>query len=194
MIGASRIVLGLIFVTFGINGFYPLIAVPEFHPFMAILVTSGYIYVIKVVEVAAGLLLLSDRFVPLGLILLGPDIANILVYHALLDHRNWPIAVLNLTLFFILMWGYREYFVPCALWNGPIAPSVTVEIPVDDGQRRVDEIHGFLALAGDPNVRELEPDHVAPTPNRPAAVGSVGDRPRPLAAGGLARSRVPRRA
>jgi len=62
MIGASRIGLGLIFVTFGRNGFYPLIEVPELHPFMAILVTSGYIYFIKVVEVAGGLLQLSGCF------------------------------------------------------------------------------------------------------------------------------------
>jgi putative oxidoreductase len=57
-----------------------------------------------------GGLLLSNRFVPLGLVLLGPDILNILAYHILLDHRNWTIAVLNLVLFLILVWSYREYF------------------------------------------------------------------------------------
>jgi hypothetical protein len=110
MVQASRIVLGLIFVTFGLNGFYTVIPVPAFHPFMAILVASGYIYVIKTLEVTAGLLLLWNRFVPLALILLGPDIANILVYHALLDQRHWPIAVVNLVLFLVLVWDYRQYF------------------------------------------------------------------------------------
>lgn len=95
--------LGLIFVMFGLNGFYTFIPVPEFHPFTAILVTSGYIYVIKVIEVTGGLLLLRNRFVPLALVPLGPDIANILMYHALLDRRNWPIAVINLVLFLFLM-------------------------------------------------------------------------------------------
>jgi putative oxidoreductase len=123
MISASRIVLGLIFVTFGLNGFYPLIAVPEFHPFMAILVTSGYVYVIKMVEVAGGTLLLLNRFVPLALILLGPDIANILVYHALLDPRNWPIAVVNLALFLMLVLGYREYFASVLVKNAVSATS-----------------------------------------------------------------------
>jgi putative oxidoreductase len=110
MIHASRIVLGLIFVTFGLNGFYTLIPVPAFHPFMAILVGSGYIYLIKTLEVTGGLLLLWNRFVPLALMLLGPDIANILVYHALLDHRNWPIAVVNMVLLLVLVWDYRQYF------------------------------------------------------------------------------------
>jgi hypothetical protein len=86
------------------------IPVPEFHPFVSILVSSGYIYLIKTVEVVGGVLLLSNRFVPLGLVLLGPDILNILAYHILLDHRNWPIAVVNLVLFLILVWSYREYF------------------------------------------------------------------------------------
>jgi uncharacterized membrane protein YphA (DoxX/SURF4 family) len=106
----ARILLGLIFLIFGLNGFFLFIPVPEFHPFVSILVSSRYIYLIKTVEVVGGVFLLSNRFVPLGLVLLGPDILNILAYHILLDHRNWPIAVVNLVLFLILVWGYREYF------------------------------------------------------------------------------------
>jgi putative oxidoreductase len=106
----ARILLGLIFLVFGLNGFFLFIPVPEFHPFVSILVSSGYIYLIKTVEVVGGVLLLSNRFVPLGLVLLGPDILNILAYHILLDHRNWPIAMVNLVLFLILVWSYREYF------------------------------------------------------------------------------------
>jgi putative oxidoreductase len=106
----ARILLGLIFLVFGLNGFFLFIPVPEFHPFVSILVSSGYIYLIKTVEVAGGILLLSNRFVPLGLVLLGPGILNILAYHILLDHRNWPIAVVNLVLFLILVWGFWKYF------------------------------------------------------------------------------------
>jgi len=117
MIHAARIVLGLIFVTFGLNGFYTFIPVPEFHPFMAILVSSGYIYAIKTIEVIAGSLLLSNRFVPCALVLLGPDIVNILLYHLLLDHRNWPIAAVNLVLLLVLILGYREYLASIMVRN-----------------------------------------------------------------------------
>ena len=108
----ARILLGLIFLVFGVNGFFRFIPVPTFHPFVAILVASGYIYLIKTIEVAGGLLLLVNRFVPLALLLLGPDIVNILAYHLLLDPRNWPIAVINLGLFGIVLWGYWPYFKP----------------------------------------------------------------------------------
>ncbi len=112
LIHIARILLGLIFLVFGLNGFFLFIPVPEFHPFVSILVSSGYIYLIKTVEVVGGALLLSNRFIPLALVLLGPDILNILAYHILLDHRNWPIAIINLALFLVLVWGYRQYFKP----------------------------------------------------------------------------------
>jgi putative oxidoreductase len=105
-----RVLLGLIFFVFGLNGFFLFIPIPEFHPFMSILVTSGYIYLIKMFEVIGGALLLSNRFVPLGLILLGPSVVNILAYHLLLDHRNWPIGIINGLLFLFLLLAYRKYF------------------------------------------------------------------------------------
>ncbi|MEX2574702.1 MAG: DoxX family membrane protein [Balneolaceae bacterium] len=67
LIHIVRIVLGIIFLVFGLNGFYTFIPVPEFHPFMEILVTSGFIYLVKTAEVTGGLMLLSNRFVPLAL-------------------------------------------------------------------------------------------------------------------------------
>lgn len=102
--------LGLIFLIFGLNGFYTFIPVPEFHPFMEILVSSGYIYLIKVVEVAGGLLLLFNKYIPLALIALGADIINITAYHILLDSRNIIIVPVLWILFAILLFGYRKIF------------------------------------------------------------------------------------
>ena len=111
-IAAARIALGSIFLMFGVNGFYTFIPIPEFHPFMTILVASGYIYVIETVEVLCGALLLVNRYVPLSVVLLAPDIANIAAYHALLDHRNWPIVVVNVMLLVVLLYAYRAYLMP----------------------------------------------------------------------------------
>ena len=57
----ARILPGLIFLAFWLNGFFLSIPVPEFHPFVSILVSSGYIYLIKTVEVVGGVPLLSNR-------------------------------------------------------------------------------------------------------------------------------------
>lgn len=108
----SRILLGLIFLIFGLNGFYTFIPVPDFHPFMEILVSSGYIYLIKTVEVAGGLLLLSNRYIPLALIALGVDIVNITAYHLLLDPRNIIIVPILWILLLVLLYGYQNYFKP----------------------------------------------------------------------------------
>ncbi|MCW9706393.1 hypothetical protein [Fodinibius salsisoli] len=110
LVTSSRILLGLIFLIFGLNGFYTFIPVPEFHPFMEILVSSGYIYIIKTFEVVAGLLLLSNRFMPLALALLSPIVVNIIAYHIFLDSRNWFIAPLLLLLTGILVFHYWHYF------------------------------------------------------------------------------------
>jgi putative oxidoreductase len=103
-----RFLLGLVFLILGLNGFYTFIPVPAFHPFMQILVSSGYIYFIKGVEVAAGGLLLANRAVGFALVLLGADIANILAYHLLLDHRNWPVVPIIVGLYVFVLWEHRS--------------------------------------------------------------------------------------
>ncbi|OKL40134.1 hypothetical protein A3841_17460 [Pontibacter flavimaris] len=106
----ARVLLGLIFLVIGLNGFYTFIPVPEYHPFMEIMVTSGLILFVKAIEVMAGLLLLLNRFVLAALLLLGPVVVNIALFHLLIDHRNWPIAIVNLLLYGILVINYWQYF------------------------------------------------------------------------------------
>jgi putative oxidoreductase len=87
----SRVLLGLIFVVFGLNGFLHFLGpMPEMQgqagAFITALASSGYFYVIAFLQVLGGLcLLLGARFVPLGLTLLGPVIVNIVLYHLFLD-------------------------------------------------------------------------------------------------------------
>lgn len=84
---------------------------------MQILVSSGYIYFIKSVEVLAGGLLLGNRAVALALVLLGADIANIVAYHALLDHRDWPAALIVAILYAIVFLGYWPRMRILFRWN-----------------------------------------------------------------------------
>lgn len=113
----ARLLLGLIFVVFGLNGFYTFIPVSPFHPFVQILVASGYIFFIKAIEVLAGGLLIANRAVLLALVLLGADIANIVAYHALLDRRNWPVALIAAGLYAIVFCGYWPRMKILFQWN-----------------------------------------------------------------------------
>ena len=110
----ARILLGLVFVVFGLNGFLQFI--PATLPpgmagqFFSVLLQSHYVYFVSFFQLAGGVLLLANRYVPLGLTLLGPVIANILIYHLLMDHRGLPPALVVLILWGILAFRHRQYF------------------------------------------------------------------------------------
>jgi len=114
IIGA-RVVLGLIFVVFGLNGFFSFIPTPEMAEaagsLMGALVATGYfMMVVKLVEVLAGLMILTGRFLPLGLILLAPVSVHILLFHVFLDRAGLPIAGVIIVLQLFLAWAYRDSF------------------------------------------------------------------------------------
>ena len=110
----ARILLGLVFVVFGLNGFLQFI--PATLPpgmagqFFSVLLQSHYVYFVSFFQLAGGALLLANRYVPLGLTLLGPVIANILIYHLLMDPRDLPLALVVLILWGILAFRHRQYF------------------------------------------------------------------------------------
>src|SRR5881628_1787962 len=93
----SRVLLGLMFVTFGLNMFLKFIPMPPppegpAREFMMALFMSHYVYAVGALQVAGGVILLSGRFVPLGLTLLGPVIVNILLFHVLMAPAGLPMA------------------------------------------------------------------------------------------------------
>ena len=78
--------------------------------FMGALFLSHYYWVVAALQIAGGLLLLANRFVPLALVLLGPVIVNILCYHVFLNHAGAPPAIVVTVLWFIVFYGHRQYF------------------------------------------------------------------------------------
>jgi hypothetical protein len=54
--------------------------------------------------------LLTGRFVPLGLTLLGPVIVNILLFHIFLEPKGLPVAVVVSALSLIVLWNHRSSF------------------------------------------------------------------------------------
>ena len=111
----SRVLLGLIFVTFGLNMFLNFIPMPPppegpAREFMTALFLSHYLYVVGALQVVGGVLLLIGRKVPLGLTLLGPVIVNILCFHILMAPAGLPMAIVVSLLALFLLWRYREHF------------------------------------------------------------------------------------
>ena len=117
---AARIVLGLVFFVFGLNGFLNFIPPPppETMPagalaFGTALMNTGYmIPLIKGSEVLCGALLLSNRFVPLALVVLAPIVVNIILFHAVLAPSGVIMAVVVLLLELGLAWSYRDAYRP----------------------------------------------------------------------------------
>ena len=136
----ARLLLGLVFTVFGLNGFFHFIPNPP-HPgpagvFLGALAATGYMFpLIKSVEVAGGVLLLSGRFVPLALTLLAPVIVNIAAFHLALDPAGAPVALVIVALEAYLAWSYREAFAPMlrARVHTPAKASSDARSPVTAG-------------------------------------------------------------
>ncbi len=81
----ARILLGLIFVFFGLNAFFNFLHAPMpagvAGQFIGALYTSHFYVVLFAFQIIGGLLLLSGRFIPLALVILAPILVNILIFH-----------------------------------------------------------------------------------------------------------------
>jgi len=113
---AARILLGLIFFVFGLNGFLQFLPQPPMSgppaDFIGALIATGYMFpLLKGTEVVAGLLLLGNRFVPLALALLAPVIVNIFAFHALLA-GGIGMSLFIAALEIYLTYAYRDAFAP----------------------------------------------------------------------------------
>ena len=110
----ARFLLALIFIVFGLNGFLHFIdmGLPTglAGQFMGALIQSHYFWVVAALQVIGGVLLLAKRYVPLGLVLLGPVIVNILLYHIFLNPARMGIAIAVTVLWLIVFYDEREHF------------------------------------------------------------------------------------
>lgn len=96
----ARVLLGLPFVVFGLNGFLHFIPMEPMTgaaaAFMGGLASAPYFFpLLKATEIVAGLMLLSGRLVPLGLLLLAPILVHILAFHVFLAGSSGMALVLT---------------------------------------------------------------------------------------------------
>jgi uncharacterized membrane protein YphA (DoxX/SURF4 family) len=114
---AGRVLMGLIFFVFGLNGFLhflpqPSTPMPEgAAAFAGALMKTGYLFpLIAGTQVIVGALLLSNRFVPLALALIAPIVVNIFGFHAFLAPSGLGVAVVVVALEVYLAWAYRKSY------------------------------------------------------------------------------------
>jgi len=111
----ARLLLGLIFVVFGLNGFLNLLNLGPMPTglagqFIGALFQSHYFFVVAALQIVGGLTLLLNRFVPIALVLLGPVIVNILLYHLFLNAAGMAMAIFVTILWLIVFYGNRQHF------------------------------------------------------------------------------------
>ncbi len=109
----ARILLGLIFFVFGANLIHPFLPMPPpptgFQAqFMEVMFGTRYIVFVGLVQFVGGLLLLINRYVPLALVLLGPVLVNILLFHGLMAPSGLPLALVVFLLWAFLAWQSRR--------------------------------------------------------------------------------------
>jgi putative oxidoreductase len=110
----SRILLGLIFLVFGLNGFLHFIAAPMptgiAGQYVGALFVSHYLAVVFALEIVAGALLLANRFVRAALAILAPILVNIVLFHACMSPAGVGPAATAVALWSVLLYRERAGF------------------------------------------------------------------------------------
>jgi uncharacterized membrane protein YphA (DoxX/SURF4 family) len=109
----ARLLLGLTFFVFGLNGFLHFIPakMPEglAGQFFGAIFASRLYVVIFAVQTIGGLLLLVNRFVPLALVILGPVIVNIFFFHLFMAPSGLPLAIVVVILWTIVALRNKQH-------------------------------------------------------------------------------------
>lgn len=110
-----RILLGLAFLVFGLNGFLNFMPQPKDLPPEVITVATGlakggYMAVVSATEIIVAVLLLLNRFVPLALALLAPVVTGIITFHIAAAPATIGPGIVVLVMELYLAWAYRGAF------------------------------------------------------------------------------------
>ena len=115
---AARLLLGLMFVVFGLNLIWLFLPPPPHVPenagaFSGAMLSSHFVYLVAAAQVIPGVLLIVNQYVPLALVVLAAVIVNILAFHLTM----WPQAIVPFPIivticWFIVAWPLRAHFAP----------------------------------------------------------------------------------
>ncbi len=112
----ARYLLGLLFVVFGLNGFFHFIPEPpQPHPagaeFIHAIFASHFAASFFAMQVLGGVLLLSGFYVSLALTILAAELYNILAFHITFEQgTGLPLALIPCVLWILVFLRYRSSF------------------------------------------------------------------------------------
>ncbi|HXS74787.1 MAG TPA: hypothetical protein VN753_01330 [Terracidiphilus sp.] len=111
----ARYLLGIIFVFFGANGLFHFLPTPPIPPgpladFTRALSASHYDIAVGFFQVASGILLLINRYVPLALTILAAIIVNIDLTHITMAPSGLPLAAVVSILWLLVFLRVRSNF------------------------------------------------------------------------------------
>lgn len=110
----ARCLLGSVFLVFGLNGFLHFIPMPPMKgvagQFVGALFVSHFLVVVFLLQIIPAVLLLINRYVPLALTLLGPVLANIVLFHAFMAPSGLPLPLILCVLWCLVAYRHRAAF------------------------------------------------------------------------------------
>ncbi len=111
-----RILLGLLYLVFGLDYFLHFIPYQPEHTGAAAalkngLIETGYIYpMMKTIQVVGGISLISNRYAPFAAVVVFPISLNVFLFHTILVPSGWLMGVLLLGPNLFLGYAYRSYY------------------------------------------------------------------------------------
>src|SRR5690606_297742 len=111
----ARFSFSFVLILFGLNQFlhflpdstYPDEAQALVHAFQH----SGYIfYAVGTVQMVLGIMLLTNRCIPLGLLFFAPILVNVLLFHICVDIAGFPKVLPTLLLYTYFIFRYKSLF------------------------------------------------------------------------------------
>jgi uncharacterized membrane protein YphA (DoxX/SURF4 family) len=111
-----RILLGLIYLIFGLDYFLHFIPYQPMHTGAAAdlkagLIGTGYIYpMMKTIQIVGGISLIIDRYAPFSAVVLFPISLNVLLFHTILVPSGWLMGVFLMGPNLFLGYAYRNYY------------------------------------------------------------------------------------
>ncbi len=112
----SRILLGFIYLVFGLDYFLHFIPYEPNHTgrvaaFKAGLKGVGYFYpMLKSIQIIGGLSLVVNQYAPFFAVVLFPISLNVFLYHTILVPSGWLMGVLLIVPNLFLGYAYRKYY------------------------------------------------------------------------------------
>ena len=110
-----RILLALMLLVFGANKFFPFLPEPEGMSeaagnYFGALMSAKTMTLVAIVEIAAGLALLFNKFGALMSVILMSVSVNAVLFHLTLDMGNIGPSVVLLILNIVMLYNYREKY------------------------------------------------------------------------------------